>query len=76
MSKCDNCLIRQAYASGFDIHWMGEDDCPAECPVDLEYGETYNSPTYRLEQKGSVGISKVEVQYPIIDGKEEDDYWK
>ena len=31
MSKCDNCEVRKVYAKLFDMHWMGEDDCPVEC---------------------------------------------
>ena len=32
MSKCDNCEFRKAIAQAYDLHWMGEDDCPvAEC---------------------------------------------
>ncbi len=31
MSKCENCGVRQYYASKFDIHWLGEDDCPFRC---------------------------------------------
>lgn len=31
MSKCDNCQVRRLYARLFDLHWMGEDDCPVEC---------------------------------------------
>ena len=34
MNKCDNCKIRQRMARAFDLHWMGEDDCPFGCPVD------------------------------------------
>ena len=34
MSRCDNCRLRKESAKAFDIHWMGEDDCPYEkCPV-------------------------------------------
>ena len=33
MSKCDNCELRKAVAKAFDLHWLGEDDCPYEaCP--------------------------------------------
>lgn len=31
MSKCDNCELRKWYAKKFDLHWLGEDDCPYEC---------------------------------------------
>jgi len=34
MNKCDNCEIRQRMARAFDLHWMGEDDCPFGCPVE------------------------------------------
>lgn len=34
MSKCENCRLRKESAKAFDIHWLGEDDCPyADCPV-------------------------------------------
>ena len=34
MSKCDNCRLRKESAKAFDIHWLGEDDCPYDqCPV-------------------------------------------
>lgn len=39
--KCDNCEIRKNVARMFDLHWMGEDDCPFTCPFDkAEEGET------------------------------------
>ncbi len=28
MSKCDDCGYRKAMAAAFDLHWLGEDDCP------------------------------------------------
>ena len=31
MSNCDNCPIRKAIARAFDLHWLGEDDCPFKC---------------------------------------------
>ena len=35
---CENCEIRKAVARAFDLHWMGEDDCPwqldGNCPSD------------------------------------------
>lgn len=39
MNKCDNCEIRRLMARAFDLHWMGEDDCPYcsfffSCPVE------------------------------------------
>ena len=34
MNKCDNCKIRQKMARAFDLHWMGEDDCPFVCPIE------------------------------------------
>lgn len=34
MNKCDNCRLRKESAKAFDIHWLGEDDCPYDkCPV-------------------------------------------
>lgn len=36
VSKCDNCEVRKVYAKLFDMHWMGEDDCPVECKEDDE----------------------------------------
>lgn len=34
MGKCDNCRLRKESAKAFDIHWLGEDDCPYDkCPV-------------------------------------------
>ena len=38
MSKCDNCQLRKAIARAFDLHWLGEDDCPFQC--EAEDGET------------------------------------
>ena len=33
MSKCDNCRLRKESAQAFDIHWLGEEDCPYDvCP--------------------------------------------
>ena len=33
MSKCDNCRLRKETAQAFDIHWLGEEDCPYDvCP--------------------------------------------
>ena len=33
MSKCDNCRLRKASSQAFDIHWLGEEDCPYDvCP--------------------------------------------
>lgn len=29
--KCDDCELRKFYASAFDMHWMGVEDCPFEC---------------------------------------------
>ena len=71
MSKCDDCEPRKVYAKMFDMHWLGEDDCPIYCPLEVEDGKTYTSPTYTLEQKGEVGMSKVNVHYPITDIQEE-----
>ena len=34
MNKCDDCAIRQRMARAFDLHWMGEDDCPFECEAE------------------------------------------
>lgn len=28
MSKCDDCGYRKSMAAVFDLHWLGEDDCP------------------------------------------------
>lgn len=36
MSKCDNCEVRKVYAKLFDMHWLGEDDCPVVCKEDNE----------------------------------------
>ena len=34
MSKCSNCRLRKETAKAFDLHWLGEDDCPYEkCPI-------------------------------------------
>ena len=33
VSKCENCEIRKYFARAFDMHWLGEDDCPYECEV-------------------------------------------
>ena len=30
-SKCDKCEIRAFYAKAFDMHWLGEADCPYVC---------------------------------------------
>lgn len=38
MKDCTNCELRKAIARAFDLHWMGEDDCPMNCPA--EEGET------------------------------------
>lgn len=35
MDKCDNCKLRQRIARAFDLHWLGEDDCPFGCPVEV-----------------------------------------
>ncbi len=41
MNKCDNCRLRKESAKAFDIHWLGEDDCPFTCPFnEAEEGET------------------------------------
>jgi len=33
MSKCDNCRLRKETDQAFDIHWLGEEDCPYDvCP--------------------------------------------
>lgn len=37
MDKCDNCKLRQQMARAFDLHWLGEDDCPFQC--EAEEGE-------------------------------------
>ena len=31
MSKCDDCEVRKFMAKAFDLHWLGEDDCPMVC---------------------------------------------
>lgn len=36
MNKCDNCEIRKFYARAFDMHWMGEDDCPCVCEKEVQ----------------------------------------
>lgn len=34
MSKCEICRLRKESAKAFDIHWLGEEDCPYdECPI-------------------------------------------
>ena len=40
--KCEKCELRKAIAKRFDLHWMGEDDCPFTCPEEksAEEGET------------------------------------
>ena len=38
MSNCENCELRKAVARAFDLHWMGEDDCPFVCKA--EEGES------------------------------------
>ena len=38
MGKCDKCEIRKIYAY-LDIHWLGEEDCPCECPVEEKKGD-------------------------------------
>ena len=41
MSKCDNCRLRKESEKAFDIHWLGEDDCPYDkCPVP-DFPKTY-----------------------------------
>ena len=36
MSKCETCELRKAIARTFDLHWMGEDDCPMQFPYNTE----------------------------------------
>lgn len=36
MSKCDNCPMRTIYAMWFDIHWLGEEDCPVLVCIESE----------------------------------------
>ena len=43
MSKCDFCQFKKAYAA-FDLHWLGEDDCPLDCP--FEYETKYTDAVY------------------------------
>ena len=33
MNKCDNCGAKKAFAKNFDMHWLGEDDCPITCDI-------------------------------------------
>lgn len=33
-NKCDECVLRNEIAKVFDLHWLGEDDCPVTCPYD------------------------------------------
>ena len=28
---CNNCEKRKVYAAFFDMHWLGEEDCPLKC---------------------------------------------
>ena len=30
MDKCDSCLAKSFFENVFDLHWVGEDDCPLE----------------------------------------------
>ena len=43
MSKCDFCQFKKAYAR-LDFHWLGEDDCPLDCP--FEYETKYTDAVY------------------------------
>ena len=29
--NCNNCEKRKTYAAFFDMHWLGEEDCPLKC---------------------------------------------
>ena len=50
MGKCDNCKLRQYMAITFDLHWMGEDDCPFDCHAE--------APTVIEAKEGELVLNK------------------
>ena len=37
--NCESCVLRKATALMLDLHWLGEDDCPYECPYKEDQNE-------------------------------------
>ena len=72
MSKCDGCRIKELYVEAFNKRLLGDEDCSMYCPKDMEFDKTYTSSTYTFEQKGEVGMPKVNVHYPIADKEKTD----
>ena len=55
MGKCDKCMARDFFATVFDSHWLGEEDCPIEkCTMD-ENGQ----PIPQDEEDADAGKSDV-----------------
>ena len=36
MVDCNDCVLRKGMAKFIDIHWLGAEDCPLECPFNSE----------------------------------------